>query len=46
LKHLALVEEREGRIKLTELGERRYLADRLTSAGATAGKVTDGLPSR
>jgi len=32
LKLLALVEEREGRIKLTALGERRWLADRTPAA--------------
>ena len=46
LKHLALVEEREGRIKLTELGERRCQADRMTSDGTMAGRVTDGLPNQ
>ena len=38
LKHLALVEEREGRIKLTALGVRRCQADRMASGGATAGR--------
>ena len=32
LKLLALVEEREGRIKLTALGERRWLADKTAAA--------------
>jgi hypothetical protein len=46
LKHLALVEEREGRIKLTALGEQRCLADRMTPDGAASGKMTGGVPSQ
>jgi hypothetical protein len=40
LKHLALVEERDGRIKLTALGERRCLVDKLAGEGVRIDRIT------
>ena len=46
LKQLALVEEREGRIKLTALGMRRCRADRTNAGEAPTDKVTNRPPSQ
>ncbi len=46
LKRLALVEEREGRIKLTALGEQRCQADKMVSKGLVAGQMTDGAANQ
>ena len=50
LQHLALVEEREGRIRLTELGERRYremtVPEETVAARAQGQGVTNRAPTR
>ena len=40
LKHLALVEESDGRIRLTALGQKRCLADKPTSSGPATSELS------